>query len=93
MVQVHHKGQLELGADAIYAGDQDRIAKLFLVDGEHSAKAANLAYHAGSKRPVGQILDALLGPVGAVNINAAVSVCDRFRQCRVRLCKRGHQRV
>src|SRR5262249_14711167 len=74
VVHVHHEGDFELGADAVHARDQNRLAELLAVDGEHTAKAADLADHAFSERAMGKILDALLGAVGAVDVHSAVGV-------------------
>src|SRR5579883_3257024 len=75
MVDLHFEGDLELGADAIDAGDQDRIG-VGLGDGEQPAKAADLAEHALGKGLMSEILDALLGTVGAVNVHAGIGVSD-----------------
>src|SRR6185312_15151774 len=76
VVQVHHERNFELGANAIHAGNQHRIAKLFSVDGEHAPEAADFAHHSRSERAMGQVFNALLGAVGAVNINAAIGIGD-----------------
>ena len=46
------------------------------VDGEQAAKAADFAQHAAGKGLVGQILDPLLGAIGAVNIYTGIGVGD-----------------
>jgi hypothetical protein len=73
-MKVHHEGHLQLGANSIYARNQYRIAKLLFVDGKQSAKPANIAYYPFGKRPVGKVLDASLGPVSSVNIDAAIGI-------------------
>ena len=79
-MQAHVEGDLQLRSHAIHARDQHRVHVLGLVDREEAAKAANLAEHAAGKGLVRQILDALLGAVGAVDIHAGVGVGDRVRQ-------------
>ena len=76
VVQLHLKRQLQLGAYAVHAGDQHRVGILLLVDGKQPAKAANLAQHAAVEGLVGQILDALLGAIGALDVNTGVGVGD-----------------
>ena len=50
---------------------------LGLIHREESAKPANFTQHAAGKGLVSQILDALLGAVGAIDIHTGVSVGDR----------------
>src|SRR6185312_7838345 len=76
VVQVHHESKFQFCADAIHAGDQHRLAKLLLVDGIHAAEAADLAHHSFGKGAMGQVLDALLGTVGAINVDAAVGISN-----------------
>jgi len=73
-VQPHFEGNLQLRSHAIDAGDQDGIQVLGLVDDEEATKAANFAEHTAGKGFVRQILDALLGAVGAVDIDTGVGV-------------------
>ena len=49
---------------------------LLLVDGEQAAEAADLAQDAAIEGLMGEILDALLGAIGALNIDAGVGVSD-----------------
>ena len=74
VVQVHHERNFELGANAIHAGNQHGITKLFPVNGEHAAEAADFTHHSRSERTMGEVFNALLGAVGAVNVNAAVGI-------------------
>ena len=76
-VDVHVEGDLQLGADAVHAGDENRVEELLLIDGEEAAEAANLAEYSLGESLVGEILDALLGAVAAFNIHARVGVGDR----------------
>ena len=93
VMQVHHERHFELGADAIHAGNQHGIAKLFLVDGKHAAEAADLAHYSRRERAMGEVFNALLGAVGAVNINAAIGIGDgslfQMRKVRLYLCIAG----
>ena len=74
VVQVHHESEFQLGADAIHAGNQHRLAEFLFVDRKHAAEAANLTYHSLGEGAMGKIFDSLLSSVGAVDINTAVSV-------------------
>ena len=76
-MQAHLEGNLELRPHPIHARDQHRIHVLGFVHREQAAKAANFAEHAAGKGLVRQILDALLGAVGAVDIHTGVGVGDR----------------
>ena len=78
-VQVHLKRNLQLRPNAVHTRDQNRIGVLGLVDGEQPAKAANLAQHTLGESLVRQILDPLLGAVGAVNVHAGIGVGNRRR--------------
>src|SRR5204862_2825580 len=78
VMNVHLEGQLELRADAVYARNQHRINVLSLIHREQTAKAANFAQHALRERLMRQILDALLGPVSLIYVDARVRVSDRF---------------
>ena len=83
VVQLHHESNFELGADAIDARNQHRLAIELLVDGEQPAKSTDIADHAAGKGLVRKIFDALLGAVRAVDVNPAVGVGDRSGfQCR-----------
>ena len=72
------KASFSLVPDAVHAGDQHRIEVLRLVDREQPAEAADLAQHALGEGLVGEILDALLGAVGLVDIYARIGVSDGF---------------
>ena len=75
-MQAHREGNLELRSYAIHAGDKHRVQVLGLVHREEAAKPANFAEHAAGKGFVRQILNALLGAVGAVYIHTGVGVGD-----------------
>ena len=76
VVQVHLEGDFQLGANAVDAGDQHRVEIALLVDGKQAAKAADLAEHAAVKGFMGEVLDALLGAIGALNVDTGVGVSD-----------------
>src|SRR5438105_1555794 len=82
VVDLHLEGHLELGAHAVHAGNQHRVAVALAVEREQAAESADLAQHPAGKSFVGQIADALLGAFGAVNIHAGVGVGNRFARCR-----------
>ena len=85
VVQVHLEGELQLGADAVHAGDQHGVEVFLLVDGKQPAKAADLAQHAAVKGLLREILDALLGAIGALDVHTGIGVGDRrvLRSCAV----------
>jgi len=76
VVDVHLEGDFQFGAHAVYARDQDGIHPLRLVHGKQAAETANFAEDAAGKCLVGEILDPLLGAIGAVNVYASVGVGD-----------------
>ena len=76
VVQLHHEGHFEFCANPVHAGNQHRLAELLFINCKQAAEAADLAYNSAGEGAVGQILDALLGPVGAVYVNAAIGVSD-----------------
>ena len=76
VMDVHLEGDLQLGADAVDARDQNRVDPLRLVHGEQAAEAADFAQNAAGKGLVGEILDPLFGAVGAVNVHTSIGVGD-----------------
>src|SRR5947209_3480858 len=76
MVQPHYEGDFQFGSHTIHAGNQHRLAEFLFIDGEQAAEAADLAHDAAGKGAMGKVLDALLGPVGTVDIDAAIGVSD-----------------
>ncbi len=87
-VQTHLKRDLQLGADAIHTRNQHWIGVFCLVHGEQPAKAPNFAEHAARESLMRQVLDALLGAVGAADVYAGIGVGDRCRAGRGSL---GHR--
>ena len=78
VVAVHREGELELGADAIHAGDQHRLAVFAHVQREEAAEAADLAEHLGPMRGPRASRQGGLDPVAQVNIDARAGVCLLF---------------
>ncbi len=76
VMHLHLEGDFQLGANAVHARDQHRIEILRLVNSEQAAKPADFAEHAAGEGFVGEVLDPLLGAVGAVDIDAGVGVGD-----------------
>ena len=65
--------ELELGAHAVGARDQHRLAKA-LADLDQRAEAADAAQHLGAHRALGERLDALDQRVAGVDVDAGVAV-------------------
>jgi hypothetical protein len=78
VVHVHFESELELGAHAIHAGDEDGIEILGLIHRKQPAVTADLAEHTLGESFVREILDALFGAVGLVDVDARIGVGDRF---------------
>ena len=74
VVAVHGEGDLELGAHAVGAGDQDRLAELFGVQREQAAEAAHLAEHLAAARGGQQPGQGGFDLVAQVNVNAGGGV-------------------
>ncbi len=65
--------ELELGADAVGAGDQHRLA-VALRDLEQRAEAADAREHLGAQRALGERLDALDQRIAGIDVHAGVAV-------------------
>ena len=76
VVDLHFKSNFEFGADTIDARDENRV-EIFFVYGKQAAEPADLAEHAARKGLVREVLDPLLGSIGAINVDACVGVRDR----------------
>jgi|SRR6266700_3560652 len=74
----HLEGQLEFRAYAVNTRNQDWVEILGLIHREQSAEAADFTEHAFCERLMGEILDALLGAVGLVDVDARVGVRNGF---------------
>ena len=73
VVAVERERELELGADAVGAGDQHRLAEA-LADLDQRAEAADAGEHLGAQRALGERLDALDQRVAGVDVDAGVAV-------------------
>ena len=69
-------GDLELGADAVGGGDQDRVAEARRLQVEQAAEAADLGVGAGPAGRAHQRLDRLDQRVAGVDIDAGIGVGD-----------------
>jgi len=74
VMQVHLEGDPQLGAHTINARDQHRVLVLLLVEREHPAEAADIAEYALGISLMGEVLDPLLGAVGAFDVHTGVGV-------------------
>ena len=64
---------LDLGADAVGGGDQDRILEAGALEVEQSAEAADLGVRARPRRGPHQRLDQLHHAVAGVDIDAGIA--------------------
>ena len=69
-------GDLELGADAVVGGDQDRVVEARPLQVEQRAEAAEIGVGARPARRLGQRLDGLDQGVAGIDIDAGVAVGD-----------------
>jgi hypothetical protein len=76
VVAVPVEGQLELGADAVGAGDQHRLA-IFLRDLEQGAEAADAGEHFGAHGALRRRLDAFDEGVAGVDIDTGIAIGER----------------
>ena len=76
VVDAELEGDLELGADAVGAGDEDGVGELLEVEREEAAEAADLAEDLAVEGLAGEHLDALLAAIGAGDVDAGVGVGD-----------------
>ena len=76
VVDLHFEGDFEFSADAIDARDENGI-EIFLVYRKQAAEPADLAEHAARKSLVREVLDPLLGSIGAIDVDACIGVRDR----------------
>ena len=77
-MDLHFECQLQLGAHAVNARNQDGIHIFRFVHSKQPAEAANFAEHAFGEGFMREVLDALLGTIGLVDVDARVGVGDGF---------------
>jgi hypothetical protein len=73
VVLVHLECQLQLGADAVGAGNQHRLAIVFR-QFHQRAEAADTAQHFRAQRAFGVGLDALHQGIAGIDIDAGIAV-------------------
>src|SRR5258708_12719699 len=78
VMHLHLEGEFELGAHAVHARNQDGIEILGFIDGEKRAKSANFAQDTLGERLMSEVLDALLGAIALLNVDAPAPVSDGF---------------
>ena len=83
------EGDLELGADAIHAGDEHRLAVFRDVQREQAAEAADLAEHLGPMRGREQLRQSGFDLVAQININARAGVCLLFHAAEIKPANGG----
>jgi hypothetical protein len=76
VVDAELEGDLELGADAIAARNQDGVGKPGEIEGEEAAEASDLRQDVLVEGLAGQHLDALLGAIAFGDVDACVGVGD-----------------
>ena len=74
VVLVHQEGQLQLGANAVGAGDQHRLFHAGQIGGEHTAEAAQSAHDAGDIGGLHHGLDALDRLISGGDVHAGGGV-------------------
>jgi hypothetical protein len=74
VVTIHGKGDLQLGSDAVDAGDEDGLAELARVEGEEAAEASDLAQHLAAMGRGQQLRQGGLDAVPQIDVNARAGV-------------------
>ena len=78
VVAVHGEGDFQLGAHAVGAGDQHRLAEFFGVEGEQAAEAADFAQDLAAAGGGEQARQGGFDFVAQVNVDARRGVSFRF---------------
>ena len=73
VVDLHLEGDLQFRSYPVDARNQDRV-EVGLGNGEQAPKSPDFAQHTLGEGFMGEVLDALLGPIGAVDVHASVGV-------------------
>ena len=84
VVPVHGKGELELGAHAVHAGDEDRLAVFFDVEREQAAEAADLAEHLAAVGGGEQLRQRGFDLVAQINVHAGGGVSFLFHAAEIK---------
>ena len=91
VVAVHGEGELELGADAVGAGDEDGLAVFFDVEGEEAAEAADLAEDFRAVRGREELRQRGFDAIAEVNVHTRAGVSFLFHESQKRATKREHE--
>ncbi len=78
VVDAELEGDLELGADAVCAGDQDGVGVLCNVESEEAAEAADVAEDLLVECLLREIFDALLGAIPGGDVHASIGIAHRL---------------
>ena len=70
-------GELELGADAVGGGDEERVLEAARLEVEQAAEAADAAQEAGACRLGGERADRVHQRIAGIDIDAGVAVGQR----------------
>ena len=70
-------GELELGADAVGGGDEQRVLEAARLEVEQAAEAADAAQQAGARRPGRERADRAHQGIASIDIDAGVAVGER----------------
>ena len=69
-------GDLQLGADPVIGGDQDRVLEASPLQVEQGPEAAEVDIRAGTPRGAGQRLDGLHQGVAGIDVDTGIAVGD-----------------
>ena len=70
-------GELELGADAVGGGDEERVLEAARLEVEQAAEPADAAQKAGARGPGGERADRVHQRIASIDIDAGVAVGER----------------
>ena len=86
VVPAGHERDLELGADAVGARDQHRLAIPVAIEAEQAAERSDVREHAGRERRPRQRPDAADGLVAGVDVDASLAVVHQKSSLPIRVC-------
>ena len=78
VVRVHCKGNLEFCANAVHAGNQDRLAILPDVESEQTPEASHFAKHFSAMRGRQQLRQRRLDLVAQINVHSRTGISFSF---------------